>query len=509
VRERFLPRAARHSSTHVYAGVACLLSLLSAAAVWYFFSHGWLQWYGDAEAHLNHARRIFDSRHPGYDQIGSPWLPLPHLLILSFVQIDGWWRSGIAGAVPSAAFFVLGGTFLFASVWRIFNSAAAAVAATSIAALNPNLLYLQSTSMNEAIFFGTFMAVLYFTLRGSAAGAGIAACAGTLTRYEGWFVLPFLSLYFLRRGLRPAIVFSLLAGMGPIYWLFHNWYLSGDPLDFYRGPSSAMAIQGAAVYAGQHNWRLAFYYYRHAVQLCAGLPLVILALAGSVAALRKGAPWALLLLALPPAFFVWSVHSAGLPIHMPHLWPHSYYNTRYALAALPLLALAAASLVAAAPERRRAAVASLVILAATLPWLRQPNPESWITWMESRENSDGRRAWTNEAADFLAKRYVRGSGIITSFGDLTGIYRKMGLPLKETFTECDGLAWEATIRRPDLFLWQEWAVAMQNDQVDRAVHLAIQYGIRYELEKTIVKKNEKIIRIYHRAGGMRGVPVQL
>jgi hypothetical protein len=478
--------------------------LISAVAVWCFYSHGWLQWYGDAEAHLNTARRIFDSQNPGYDQIGSPWLPLPHVLMLPFVHVDAWWRSGIAGAFPSMAFFIAGGTFLFAAVRRIFDSAATAAAATALAALNPNLLYLQSTSMNEAIFFGTFMALLYFTVRGSAAGAGIAACAGTLTRYEGWFVVPFVALYFLRRGPRDAFVFSVLAGAGPLYWLFHNWYLSGDPLYFYRGPSSAIAIQGEAAYAGQDNWRLASYYYRQAVAICAGTPLIVLALAGAAAAFSKRAFWPLVLLMLPPVFFIWSVHSAGLPIHMPHLWPHSYYNTRYGLATLPLLAFAGASMVVLAPERMRAVAASVVIIAASLPWLTQPRPEKWITWVESRENSEGRRGWTSEAAGFLSARYVRGSGIITSFGDLTGIYRKMGIPLRETFTECDGLPWEATVRRPDLFLRQEWAVVMQNDQVDRAVLMASRYGIRYQLEKTIVRKNERVIRIYHRVGGLHG-----
>src|ERR1041385_6663519 len=122
----------------IHACVVCILLLISATALWFFSSHGWLQWYGDAEAHLNTARRIFDSRNPGYDQIGSPWLPLPHVLMLPFVHVDAWWRSGIAGAFPSMAFFIAGGTFLFAAVRRIFDSAATAAAATALAALNPN-----------------------------------------------------------------------------------------------------------------------------------------------------------------------------------------------------------------------------------------------------------------------------------------------------------------------------------------------------------------------------------
>ena len=64
------------------------MAALSASAVWFFYSHGWLQWYGDAEAHLDNARRIFDSQRPGYDQLGSPWLPIPHLLLLPFVRMD-------------------------------------------------------------------------------------------------------------------------------------------------------------------------------------------------------------------------------------------------------------------------------------------------------------------------------------------------------------------------------------------------------------------------------------
>src|SRR5262245_20742499 len=302
------------------------MAALSASAVWFFYSHGWLLWYGDAEAHLDNARRILDSQRPGYDQLGSPWLPIPHLLLLPFVRVDSLWHSGLAGAFPSAAFFVVGGAFLFAAARRIFHSTAAGVAAAALAALNPNLLYLQSTSMTEAIFCGLFMALHYFTVRRWPAAAGLAACACTLTRYEGWFVLPSVALYFLRQGLRPAIVFSAIAGAGPLYWLIHNWYLTNDALYFFRGEGSARAIQGDWGYAGKDNWRVAFYYYRHAVGLCAGPVLVVLGLAGTAAAIAKRAFWPLLLLALPAAFYVWSVHSAGLPIHVPHLWPHSYYN---------------------------------------------------------------------------------------------------------------------------------------------------------------------------------------
>src|SRR5262249_51528113 len=155
-------------------------------------------------------------------------------------------------------------------------STAAAVTATALVALNPNLLYLQSTAMTEAIFFGCLMAVLYFTVRGSAAGAGIATCAATLTRFEGWFLVPLCGIYFaLRREWRSAILASFLAALGPLYWMAHNWYLTGDALDFYRGPYSALAIQHDAPCPGRGDWRMAWLYYRTAVQLCAGQGLAV------------------------------------------------------------------------------------------------------------------------------------------------------------------------------------------------------------------------------------------
>ena len=40
--------------------------------------------YGDAIAHLHIARRVFDSHRPGLSQLGSVWLPLPHLLMIPF-----------------------------------------------------------------------------------------------------------------------------------------------------------------------------------------------------------------------------------------------------------------------------------------------------------------------------------------------------------------------------------------------------------------------------------------
>ena len=482
------------------------MALLSAAAVFFFHRNGWLLYYGDAEAHLNIARRIVDSRTPGYEQLGIPWLPLLHLLMLPFVRLDSLWQSGIAGAIPSAVCFVIAGSFLFAAVRRVFESLASAACATALFALNPNILYLQSIPMTESMFFASLLALLYFTVRfrdtqgwGSVACAGIAACAGTLTRYEGWFLIPFVAAYFFltaeRRRIGVVLTFCALAAIGPVCWIAYNWWMTGDFLEFYRGASSARAIQGGKWYPGKDSWSVSWLYFCTAVQLCAGPGLALLAIAGLLAALIKRVFWPLFLLALPGLFYIWNMHSSGAtPIFVPTLWPHSYYNSRYGTAALPLLAMVSAALVAVAPTRMRAWLAALLVAVGTAWWVAHPSPGAWVTWEESRVNSEGRRAWTRQAAEYLAPRFVPGSGIITSFNDLTGIFREMGVPLRETFTGDNGLAWQAALNRPELLLTQEWAVAMGGDPLETTLNRA---G-RYTLVKVIILKDAPVIEIYRR-----------
>ncbi len=55
----------------------------------------------DARAHLVVARRILDSLTPGWQQIGAVWLPLPHVLNMLPVQVDGLYRNGASAIAIS------------------------------------------------------------------------------------------------------------------------------------------------------------------------------------------------------------------------------------------------------------------------------------------------------------------------------------------------------------------------------------------------------------------------
>ncbi len=489
--------------------VALAMAALSAAAIKFVAFRGYTEYYGDAASHINIARRIIDSRTPGVDQFGVPWLPLPHLLMLPFVRDDYLWQTGLAGAFPSGACFFLAATFLYASAKLFFARRAAAAAAAGLLALNPNLLYLQSTPMNEPVFLACFIALLYFTVRFERTqsmwfviAAGLTALAGTLTRYDGWLPIPFVAVYFLavakRRPVVSAALFSILAICGPLSWLSYIFYYTGDFLKFYNGEGSTIAIQGAAAYPGDHNWAVAWQQFRMAAQMCLGRPLLWIGAIGAMGALVRKAIWPVVLLSLTPAFYVWSVHSARLPIFVPSLSPFSWYNTRYGLAMLPLAAFATAALVAWTPPRFRAAAAFVVLAIGLAPWMMDPHMENSVTWKESLVNSQARRAWTNEAAEYLRSNYTRGTGIFTTFGDVTAIFQVAGIPLRDTLNVCNNPEWLATVARPDLFLREEWAVAFGGDPVQSAINRAFLRGPRYTLQKTIMVKGAPVVEIYRR-----------
>jgi hypothetical protein len=486
------------------------LGALSATALLLANHFGWTLYYGDAEAHLNIARRILDSRTPGYDQIGTSWLPLPHLLMMALVGDDRLWRSGLAGAIPSSVCFVLAGGFLFTAMRRAMQSSAVGFAALGLFALNPNLLYLQATPMTEPVFLAGFLAILYFTVLfrdtqswWAVIGAALASLLASLSRYEGWFLIPFVAIYFLfaakRWRLVVALIFATIAALAPLYWLGHNWWLYSNPLEFFNGQYSAKAInQRTGPYPGQHDWRKAWLFFHTATQMCSGRGTVIVAAAGVLAVFWKRVFWPVLLVSLPGAFYLWSMYSGGAAIFVPQLWFNSYYNTRYGLSALPLFAVAGACTTLLAAPRWRPLVALAAIAIGAAPWMMRPRPDDWICWKESQVNSAARRVWTREAVQVLAP-YQRGAGVFTSFGDLTGILREAGIPLRETLHDGNEPAWMAATTRPNLFLHEEWAIAISGDAVATAVQRAtFKTGPRYHLERTIIIKGAPVIEIYKR-----------
>src|ERR1700689_4302676 len=93
--------------------LAWLATCVSVLAFLFYFQHGQVLLYGDAVAHMNIARRVFDSRTPGLLQLGTVWLPLPHLLMIPFLISHEMWQRGPGGSIPSMIAYVFGVVGIF------------------------------------------------------------------------------------------------------------------------------------------------------------------------------------------------------------------------------------------------------------------------------------------------------------------------------------------------------------------------------------------------------------
>ena len=377
--------------------LAWLATCASVLSFLFYYQRGEILLYGDAVAHLNIARRVFDSKTPGLLQLGTVWLPLPHLLMIPFLISGEMWRRGAGGSIPSMVAYVFGVVGMFRlvreSLWHSDQPDGAARVAAWTAALvyaaNPNLIYMQTTAMGEAVYLAFFIwAVVYFveSLRGHSRAltkCGLCLAAACLTRYDGWFLAAAMAAAIMlpaflaskapenkaSRHRVASVKFLLLALAAPALWLAYNGLVYRNPLEFENGPYSAKAIErktqtaGNPGHPGSGNPLLAGLYFVKSGEtnlaentwlqrlwILVGLAAIIgvaLCLRSGTAATPSAAAMMLplLFLLLPVPFYALSVAYGGVPIFVPAWWPFTHYNVRYGLQLLPAFAASLALIV--------------------------------------------------------------------------------------------------------------------------------------------------------------------
>jgi Dolichyl-phosphate-mannose-protein mannosyltransferase len=501
-----LPDEIRPATREETFPIALASVVLGFVALLVSNARGYMLLYGDAVAHLGIARRILDSRNPGLSQLGGVWLPLPHLLILPFVQKMEWWQNGLAGAFPSLLCYILGVIGMY-RLARWMMTPRWAFAATAFYAVNPNLLYLATTAMTEPLFLAlliwmTLLTVECFAAIRAAKAApvarrllliGLLVLAAVFTRYDGWVfgavVWCLLTWKLFRnrelwRKVGPSfVVFTLLAVAGPVIWLAYNQRFFHDALDFMRGPYSAAAIEkkttppGSAHYHGWHNPVWALVLYTRTAQLAAaawemGFVVMAAAIVGLVLTIRRRFVLSALLLWIPLPFYIYSIAYGSVPIFIPPLWPHSYYNSRYGMEMLPALALYACFALAWLQERLRSekplvarllhpVVLSLIAVNAVFMMYNVP-----LVLKEAKANSTTRIAFETALAREL-KSYPQGVPILMYNSDHVGALQQAGIPLRQTLNEGDYDSWKAALARPAESA--AYVVAIAGDQVSEAV----------------------------------------
>ena len=489
-----------------------LVGALSIAALLFYYVKQECLLYGDAVAHINIARRVVDNRHPllSLSELGTVWLPLQHVAMLPFVWSDALWRSGIAGAIPGMVAYLLGTLGIF----RLVSSRAPGIAAylaAAIYALNPNLLYLQTTAMNEPIFLAFFVWALVYLdefWRGCFPGSaphispsrmgpnrsleacGICLAAGACTRYDGWFVAALVGIIVAvivsvwwrnntdasqRRAIAKSFLeVLLLNALIPGFWLIYTYSISGYALDFINGPYSAKAIAARSTfsYPGQHHLFTAALYFLKSAKLNMGADawsqvLFAAALVGTaLAAWRFRRFWVLLLLWLPLFFYALSIAYGSVPIYIPVWYPHSYYNVRYGLELLPVFAVFAPLLVTSVAEHMKEVALRNAIWCALIAVVAGSYFSAWrdtpITLREALVNSRGRLAIERPLANYLAD-IPRSGTLLMYTAEHAGALQMSGVPRRHVISESEHPDWEWALLDP--VHSAEYAVACYGDPV--------------------------------------------
>ena len=480
-----------------------LAIFVSVFSFLFYYRHEDVLLYGDAVAHINIARRVFDSKTPGLLQLGTVWLPLPHLLIVPFIVSKQMWQSGSGGSIPSMAGFVFGVLGMFRLVRAAFGrdgevDGAAKVGAWASALVygaNPNLIYMQATAMGESLYLAFFIwAVVYFAefarqadedkASRSLTKCGLCLFAACLTRYDGWFLAVVLVVgavvvrshrrkvredgahRLLVQPSRKALVkFVLLAAAAPALWLAYNALVYRNPLEFANGPYSAKAIEQktATVNPAKGNLLAAGSYFLKAAELNVGEAnwqerlWLALALLGSLVAGFGGRGRVALLLWAPLPFYALSVAYGSVPIFVPTWWPFSHYNLRYGLQLLPAFAvfvpLGIAFIVQSATKVPRlevswsswahvvAMVSVLVLVATSYGAIWRADP---VCYREAAINMHGRAALDGQLAGWL-KSLPTDSTLLMYLGEHVGALERAGIPLQRVINEGNHRAWRQPV----------------------------------------------------------------
>lgn len=516
------PDAVQSLSYRATAGAWAVILSTSLAGLYFFYSRGLSNLYGDGIAHVEGARRIFDSLTPGYPEIGSVWLPLFHLLASPLALNDFLWRTGLAGSLVSTAAFAVTAWFLFRLALEMNRNLAAAVLALGAFLLCPNMAYLASTPLTEPLALLWSVLVVYglfrFWERGgkrALIGSAVAAFLGTLTRYDGWYLLPFAALFVLlaRRDrwdarVRHAALFSFVAGLGPLLWLVHNAYRFGNALEFYNGPFSAQAIYAhqlaktAFPYPTDGSVLISARYYLTDLTLVIGawplelaaLGLVALALDSRERARRAGA----LLLLVPVPFYLHSMAHAAVPLYVPTLFPHTYYNLRYGLEMLPAVAILSSFLLAPRLSGRVRQVLLVVLLGAFVGQaisIASRDAKELVVVKEGVLNTPCRSKRQQAIIRTLQGEYD-GETVLMAAGKWPCVMPQVGIAFRKTLTETNREYWSELRSEPTK--WVEWIIRGDGDAVDEMMRAYPRAFNDFQLIERTTVPGEGGVEIYRR-----------
>ena len=494
--------------------VALLAGVLAVIATAYSFRHGYIIAYGDAESHLNIAKRVVDSLTPGFAQLGGIWLPLPHVLLVPFVYFNPLWRTGLAGSIVSGVCFVVASVYLYKLTYLVTESRLASVIGALVFMLNPNILYMQSTPMSELTLLVFFILSSYYFIRhlqnqsdtlALVLAAAFGFCAG-LSRYDGWFLVmaeaavltvanfPWRGSLWHWRWDRErydamegrVILFATMAFFSIALWLAWGWLILGDPLYFtdsnYSAASQQLSWAARGELPAKHHVLTAFIYYFVTAMSNAGVLMFAIAIFGLVFYLAKKDGqhrWLIAGILLAPfAFNVISLYLGQSVIFIPSLTPYTFdwtlFNVRYGLMVVPAVAVFCGYLF----YRARSMAGKLLFVALIVGQIGMyaVGYSQVITLQDGVEGLSSEIHKVPDAQNWMDVHYDGGMVLQDDFARTISII-KSPIPMKEVIYVGNKPYYAQSLIEPERYA--TWIVMQKNDEI--WTHLYDDPGMRGRL----------------------------
>ena len=463
--------------------IALLLFLISIASFYYYYNNGQGLAYNDARSHLDISRRVVEGLKPGLAQIGSVWLPLPHLLNALTVWNDFMWHTGLSGAAVSMVSFVYCGVLIYKYLKSLGVGMFGRLFACSIFTLNLNVLYLSATAMTELPLLAAMTAASYHLMLWykdnnllDMIKTALWVMVSTLIRYDGWFLLVFIFAtlgmgIFRKRGKVETegklILFGTLAGYGVILWFLWNLLIFKDPLYFAFGPFSAHEQQKGILSAGELFTKGNIYYsflaYFYATLYNTYSFITFMAILGFSVFLvdkkiDKNIKIASLALISPFFFNIIALYLGHSVLFVYGLFKDTWFNVRYGMMLVTGMAVFIGYLVDKVKDLRWVFVGvfSLITIFAFIG-------KDAATIDDALIGASGKNV--SEVSSWIKKNATSRDGfILISAASHDAIIFSSGLPMSRFIHEGTGKYWELATENPQN--WATWIILRTNDMSD-------------------------------------------
>lgn len=468
---------------HALVSLIVVLSVVSIASYIYYYNNGLGLAYNDARSHLDIGRRVVEGLKPGIAQLGSVWLPLPHMLMTTTIWNDFMWHSGLAGAMWSMIAFVGTGVLVYQFLARLKVGLLGRLVGVVIWVANINILYLQSTAMTELVLLATMTAGAYQLLLWSQnqryvhlVGAAFWIMLSTLVRYDGWFLLAMATMLIVLYAWRTwgygqtegmVIMFVTLASLGVGLWLLWNLLIFGDALFFafgeYSAHSQQQQLEAAGVLVTKGNWLFSLKVYFYALVYNSGALPVLLGVIGAVLLwldkrISPGVRLATAVLVAPIMFNVLALYLGHSVLFVQGLSGDVLFNVRYGVMMMPSIAIFVGYLVHWA-RSLKGPVIGLLFLTIFFAF----SSADAVTIDDARVGSSQKNV--SEVSGWLKDNVAQEPGfVLISAASHDAIIFSSGLPMKKFIHEGTGLYWEQATAGPER--WARWIVVRTHSDND-------------------------------------------